>query len=189
MEEHRPAAAPKKDITPAQIVILCLLLIFVTPAGLIYAAWLIAGKKGLTCGCGCLLLPVLLLLLYIWLVNISETGEMEQSVDWLKEEDASEISYYISHVWTAYEYKTSEENFLKHANPAWRFKEIKEPVTVSRYLLMTKYKGNPCGGTLHESKAVVKNGIYAEERWKNGGGYIAVYDRDTGKAYIQRNAR
>lgn len=94
MEEHRPAVAPEKGITPAQIVILCLLLIFVPPAGLVYAGWLIAGKKGLACGCGCLLLPVLLLLLYIWLVNISETGEMEQSVDWLKEEDASEISFF-----------------------------------------------------------------------------------------------
>ena len=187
MEEHRPVAA-KKEITPVQIVLLCLLLFFVTPVGLVYAAWLIAGKKGLACGCGCLLLPVLLVLIYIFLVTLSETGEQVPRVDWLKEEDASEISYYKSHVWTAYEYKTSEENFLKHANPAWRFKEIKEPVTVSRYLLMTKYKGNLCGGTPHESVAVVKNGIYAEERWKNGGGYLAVYDRDTGKAYIQKNS-
>ena len=54
---------------------------------------------------------------------------------------------------------------------------------------MTKYKGNLCGGTPTDAVAVVKSGLVAEERWRNGGGYIAVYDRDTGKVYIQKNPR
>lgn len=178
-----------KALTNSQIIILVLLLCFVFPAGLLYAGWLLAGKKGILCGCGCLTLPVLLLLLFIWAVNHSETGERVSSVDWLKDEDATEISYYLSHSWTAYEYKTSEKDFRKYANSTWKFKEITEPVTVPRYLYMTKYKGNLFGSTPKDSEIVIKNGIVAQERWKNGGGYIAAYDRDTGKAYIQKNPR
>ena len=178
----------KKNITPAQIVILCLLLFFATPVGILYAAWLIAGKKGIACGCGCMMLPLILIILFIWFVNISESGEMVHKVEWLSDPTATEVSYYKSHLWSAYEYKTSEKNFLKHANPCWQFKEITEPVVILRYLYMTKYNGSLIGGTPPDSQAVIKNGIIAEEHWKNGGGYIAVYDRDTGKAYIQTNS-
>ena len=184
------AVQNRKRINASRLIILCLLFLFVPPVGILYAAWLIAGKKRLVCGCACFLfLPVFLILLYIWLVNISESGERVRNVDWLNDPEASEISYYKSHIWTAYEYRTSEKNFLRYANPPWKFKEIREPVKVPRYLLMTKYNGNYIGGTPSDSHAEVKNGLIAEERWKNGGGYIAVYDRDTGKAYIQRNPR
>ena len=55
-----------RKIRPVQIFILCFLLLFVPPVGILYAGWLMAGAKGVVCGCGCLLLPTLLLIAYLW---------------------------------------------------------------------------------------------------------------------------
>ena len=174
-----------------QIVLLVLLLLFCLPIGICYAAWLIAGKKGLFIGCGCLSLPLLLVLLYIWSVSLpAEIGEHVPKVDWLSE-DASDISFYRSYSWTAYEFKISEKSFLKQANPLWKFEEIRKPVEVPRYLFrLKKSSAYPDEGSFYRNTHVtVKNGLKAEERYRNGGGYLAAYDRDSGKAYIQSNPR
>lgn len=181
MEKQNPGQT-HYGYKPAQITILVILLIFFFPAGIIYTGWLIGRKKGLCCAAGCILLPILLILIYCWAVTQSDFGENCSRVDWLNDEAASDVSYYRSYMWTAYEYKTTEENFRKYANPFWKFEEIRKPVRVPRYL---DYKN----GFDPDSGALVKNGIIASERRSNGGGYIAVYDRDSGKAYVQHNPR
>ena len=178
-------------MTKKQIVLLIILLIVFLPAGIIYLSWITEKKTGLFLSLGCFGTPVLLVVLYIFCVTFpAEIGENVSHVDWLQE-DASEISYYRSYMWTAYEFKVSEESFLKHANPLWEFEEISEPVTISRYKerLLNINDFPDYGAFEKEACITVKNGIVSTTRRKNGGGYIAVYDRDTGKAYIQTNPR
>ena len=174
-----------------QIFLLILLLIAFLPAGIVYLAWLTGKKTGLFISLGCFGTPLLLVALYVFCVTRpAEIGENVPRVSWLQE-DASDISYYRSYSWTAYEFKVSEESFLKHANPLWVFEEITEPYQIPRYKkhLLNVRDFPDYESFRKEAYATVKNGIKSEERYRNGGGYCAVYDRETGKAYIQRNPR
>ena len=110
-----------------------------------------------------------------------------------------DISYYKSYTYTAYEFKIPEESFKKHANSSWRFREIREPEVIRRYNYIREYEEyhknyrefryEEYRRLQERTTATVKNGIVARHRQRNGGGYHAVYDRDTGTAYVQTNPR
>lgn len=169
-----------------QIVLLIVLLLFCMPAGIIYLAWKTSGKTGLFTSLGCFGTPVLLVLLYCY--GPAEIGENLPRVSWLQE-DASDVSFYKSYQFTAYEFSVSEASFLKHTR--WEFQEIREPVTIPRYNTRL-IKIDDCENFEEYRKktsVTVKNGLYSTRRQSNGGGYTAAYDRETGKAYITRNPR
>ena len=119
-----------------------------------------------------------------------ETAENLAHVDWLPE-SASNVSYYKSYSFTAYEFDISESDFKRWAR--WNLEEIKEPVTVDRYPLLTKrglaQNPNPADPYLREfdqeyenCSAQVSRGLFHEHRRSNGGGVSVAFNRDTGRA-------
>ncbi len=192
----------KRRLNTKKTIFLVLLLLFCFPAGILFLLWIITGKKAFFIGIGCLSIPFLLALLWLVLVIYSnsnpEFGEHVARVKWLPE-DASNISFYKSYSYTAFEFRTSEEDFKKNANPTWNFQEIVEPEVISRYnsIIETRkyhqtfenYDHEAYTASQSRSTAKVTHGIVAKQRRSNGGGYHAVYDRDNGIAYIQTNPR
>lgn len=186
-----PPAQPQNLMSRKQIFLLVILLALFLPAGIIYLAWITGRKTGLFISLGCFGTPLFLALLWFFCVTRpAEIGEKVPHVSWLQE-DASEISYYRSYSWTAYEFKVSEESFRKHANSLWEFHEITEPETIERYntYLLKPEDFSSYEDFLNATSVTVRNGICAKLRRSNGGGYRAIYDRDSGKAYIQTNPR
>ena len=193
---------PNERLTQQNIIVLAVLLVFCIPAGILFLFWVISGKKGLLAGIGCFCVPFLLLAAWIvpvWYSNTHpEFGEHVNRVDWLPEE-ATDISFYKSYSYTAYEFKISEDGFSRSANALWNFVEITEPEDITRYNYFVEseqyYKQHPefdydaYNKLQNATTATVTHGIVAKQRWSNGGGYHAVYDRDRGIAYIQTNPR
>ena len=182
------------------ILLICLLVFCIFP-GLLFFFWKTYGRNGLLAGIGCLFFPFLLLLWIgcVWYADhFPSSGEHLEQVDWLPAE-ARDISYYKSYTYTAYEFKIPEESFKKHANSSWRFREIREPEVIRRYNYIREYEEyhknyrefryEEYRRLQERTTATVKNGIVARHRQRNGGGYHAVYDRDTGTAYVQTNPR
>jgi len=130
-----------------------------------------------------------------WLDAHPEMGENEEHVGWLPDE-ATNVSYYKTYSWTAYEFDISEHGFKSWAI-RWDLKEIEEEKSVRRYSYI------PFRMREHEERmdfeeffaeeekhiATVAGGLYDEEDWDNGGGYHVVYDRKRRRAYFQSNKR
>jgi len=132
-------------------------------------------------------------------------GENLPRVDWLPAV-ASNVSYYITYLYTAYEFDIPEEGFValgKERN--WKLAEIEENgCRVMTYRMGGKMRKkypppNPDQTTATQVAAYrqtqeiiepnVTNGIAYQLRYHNGGGIIAVYDRTKRRAYVQRNPR
>lgn len=193
---------PNERLTNLNIVLAILLTVFAPIIGIVYLLWMFFGKKGLYAGFGCLLLPFALILLWLSASCYSnahpEFGEHVDHVSWLPD-GATDASYYQSYSFTAAEFKISENDFKNNTNSSWVFTEIVKPETIERYNYFPEsdryYKSHPDFDSKAYDEfqkrinATVTNGIVAQKRQSNGGGYHAVYDRDTGIGYIQTNPR
>jgi hypothetical protein len=128
-----------------------------------------------------------------------ETAENVARVSWLPNA-ASNVSYYKSYGFTAYEFDISEAEFRKWAR-RYELNEIGDsPIEVMRYQYVGTYapvrKDNP--SLIDDAKfaewaadvqAEVGNGLYFSERRANGGGVTVAFDRDSRRAYFQSNPR
>lgn len=133
----------------------------------------------------------------VWLVQYiveashqSETGENVPSVAWLPD-SASNVSYYRSHMNTAYEFDISESDFCSWSR--WKVAEIEEPKTIKRYLAffpLVEPGANSTDAELNEfletgSRRVARldEGLYYGHLQKNGGGVWVAFDRKSRRAY------
>ena len=131
----------------------------------------------------------------VWSNAHPDMGENEKQVSWLLEE-ATNVSYYKTYSWTAYEFDISEEGFKKWAEGC-DFKKIDKPVEMMRYLYFTtdspEYDSDPAGKyQQYQSKvnAKIRNGYYYRTPPRgNGGGTYVAYDLDKGRAYYRMNPR
>ena len=130
------------------------------------------------------------------LIHVS-TEENVPSVDWLPA-SASNVSYYKSYAFTAYEFDIVEQDFKACTN--FDLLPITEPVKVYRYSNAmgrgTKLKPNASSAEYLEHletnegrAAIVRRGLYHSHRRNNGVGVTVVYDREKGRAYFQSNPR
>jgi hypothetical protein len=149
-------------------------------------------------------LALFLYFAYLGLVTV-EKGENVPSVEWLPP-SASNVSFYHSYSWTAYEFDIDEQGFLKWAEE-WPVAKLTggRVVTVPRYLRMVlEWPKDPIGpeseaeaearfqvqGRYQASvKKEIRRGYYYERRDSNGGGVVVGYDLDAGRAYFQSSPR
>lgn len=140
--------------------------------------------------------PITLICWFLWNEANPETGINEKTVSWLPKE-ATNVSYYRSYSFTAFEFDISEDAFKKWAKE-WDIKRIKNPIDVTRYTLTTT--GNPSIGYDSNAKnshkdqcrtrARITNGYYYRTIPRSDGGSTHVaYDLDIGRAYFQANPR
>jgi hypothetical protein len=122
------------------------------------------------------------------------TAEHVPSVPWLPA-GATNVSYYCSYNFTAYEFDIEEEGFLNWASD-WEVKPITKEFKIMRYTLRAKYPNfvpNPSKQALDDyeniKNAIIMDGYFYENRQKNGGGVCVAYDRKTKRAYFQSNPR
>ena len=128
-----------------------------------------------------------------------ETAENVSHVDWLPDE-ASNVSFYKSYSYKAFEFDISENGFLEWAQ-RWDVQPIASPVTILRYSLMTTAvpdynKPNPTQDERllqlqqHPSqRATIRDGYYYDYEDSSYGGVSVAYDRSKGRAYLQSNPR
>lgn len=125
------------------------------------------------------------------------TEENVPSVDWLPS-SVTNVSYYKSYSFTAYEFDISESEFKAWTNV--ELLPIINPVRVYRYSKatgrVTKLRSNASSAEYYEHlecdegrAAIVRRGLYYSHRRNNGGGITVVYDRENGRAYFQSNPR
>ena len=117
-----------------------------------------------------------------WSDTHPKSGVAVARVDWLPE-FASNISFYKTYSYTAYEFDISEDGFRDWAGNK-EMVEITEPVAVERYNFPDTHFPSD------ENTANISNALW----WKtaprgNGGGTLIAYDRDQGIAYFQDNPR
>lgn len=134
------------------------------------------------------------------------SGEHLETVDWLPSE-ASDVSYYRSYLFTAYEFDISEEGFLKWASD-WEVKPVQAPYTIRRYssaLNRLPYPGDrdrrmsdptdveefseAMRAWEAEQRATITTGYWYERVQRNGGGVWVAYDRDRKRAYYVSTPR
>ncbi len=154
-------------------IIIILLIVFLNPISLIFFAISFA----------------------LWSNAHPDKGENVEQVSWLPKE-ATNISYYKTYSWTAYEFDISEDGFKKWAK-GYDLKTIDKPVEMMRYCYFTtktpEYDSAQDGEyNKWQERVNVKifNGYYyrTPPRPNCGGTYVA-YDLDQGKAYYRDNPR
>ena len=133
----------------------------------------------------------------VWFVHVAyrgfthvEKGENVSSVGWLPR-SASNVSFYKSYSFTAYEFDISESEFVKWSR--WQLSPITEPVSIFRYSyfdIVSPPQPNAedddweaferaCGSRWVN----IRNGLYCRHFQLNGGGVCVIYDRNKGRAY------
>lgn len=153
--------------------------------------------------------PVILAILWVGEVSWSNShpsmGENVPGVDWLPPA-ARNVSFYKTYSFTAYEFDISEGDFVALGRErGWKPTEIGETgrrVWTYRmgYKMRERYPPpNPSLSTEADGaeyrraqeilEPTVTNGLAYEMRHQNGGGIMAVYDREKGRAYVQTNPR
>lgn len=135
--------------------------------------------------------------LVMWSNAHPKTGENVAKVSWLPA-SASNVSFYKTYSWTAFEFDISEDEFRKWA--AHRtLKEIVKEEKICRYSYWKFCRKKHSVKTDEELTdymnaekrhyAVVSKGLYDSRRHDNGGGYHVVFDRDKQRAYFQFSPR
>ena len=126
-----------------------------------------------------------------------ETNENLSAVDWLPQ-SASNISYYKSYQFTAYEFDISEAEFCEWSR--WDTAEITEPVKITRYTLVTgkipdigthysQSEIDAYSAAIDQRRATIEEGLYYGHTRSNGGGVWVGYDRGLGRAFFQSSPR
>ena len=130
---------------------------------------------------------------YITLTHF-EFAENVERVSWLPPA-ATNVSYYRSYNFTAYEFDITEVEFKR-----WTWLDVKpiaEPVKVYRY--SHRKRANPDFGpnpSFEElevweatHRATASDGLYYNNRSSSSGGVTVAFDRTKGRAYFQTNPR
>jgi hypothetical protein len=141
---------------------------------------------------------VAMLLLGYHGLTYCETAENVQSVSWLPE-GATNISYYRSYRFTAYEFDISEEGFQEWAKRWGQVQPIKDPVRVNRFSTLIQPPSNVStssigqmevsGTEIDPATATISDGYFYEKRQSNGGGVCVAYNSKAKRAYFQSNPR
>jgi hypothetical protein len=119
------------------------------------------------------------------------TANTVPTVAWLPS-SATNISYYRSYSFTAYEFDIPETEFR-----AWsrcELAEIDDPVTITRYTRATSTRPSPSPNPTDdeikafveaeaEQSATIDDGLYYERTQANGGGERVAYDRKLGRGF------
>ena len=143
--------------------------------------WLIALivlVVGLICLLPCLCGPIWIAC-GLWSNAHPDLGENAKSVSWLPKE-ATNISYYKTYSYTAYEFDISGTGFRNWASQ-WPLKPIDSLQKIERYSFLQHGKLDTC--------AEIEHGLYHYMAWEDGGRMHVVYDSDHKRAYFQCNPR
>ena len=117
-----------------------------------------------------------------WSNDHPERGVAEPGVDWLPA-GASDVSYFKTYSFSAYEFHISEDGFRAWATEV-ELCEISAPVSIERYNRWDPQVSSS------EQMATITQGLWGETpRRGNGGGTRMVFDRETGTAYFQHSPR
>jgi hypothetical protein len=152
--------------------------------------------------------PIILGVLWLggasWSNSHPKIGENVPHVDWLPA-SVSNVSYYRTYSFTAYEFDISETGFVAMAtNRGWNLSEITNQHSVMTYRMapqmrerypiptsdlstdaeVEKYKRD-----MRILRPEVTNGFWHEIRQSNGGGINVVFDRIRQRAYVQSSPR
>lgn len=130
-----------------------------------------------------------------WSNSHPKTAVNEPCASWLPAE-ATQVSYYKTYSWTAFEFQISEDGFKKWASH-WQVAEIVDFFTIGRYttriLERPKYDNDPNSPyAIYElqTRATITNGIcFRTPPRANGGGTCVAFDRNKGRAFYQTNPR
>ena len=127
-----------------------------------------------------------------------EIGENLDTVSWLPDE-ASNISFYRSYRFTAYEFDISEAGFERWSQ--WPVNDLSTPKKIARYLVRTEPE-SPAPSfdatdeqliAYHRARqnqyAKITDGLYYEIEQSNGGGVWVGYDRQKGRVFYQSSPR
>jgi hypothetical protein len=132
-------------------------------------------------------------------------GENMAKVDWLPAV-ASNVSFYKTYLFTAYEFDISEADFVALGRERdWKLAEINDKsLRVKTYRMGDKLRDRfpipksdiSTDKQIYEYlkarqviEPIVTNGLAYEVRQANCGGITAVYDRTKQRAYVQANPR
>jgi len=124
-----------------------------------------------------------------WSNDHPDIGENKMSVSWLPS-SATNISYYRSYSFTAYEFDMDERVFLRWASRSG-LKEIKIPVEIERYAFgqLEEMPTGEYGDKRSKYYATVSSGLYYSDERSSGGGERIAYDRAKKRVYYQSNPR
>jgi len=137
--------------------------------------------------------PINFFLIVGWQDANPEIGMNEKKVSWLPDA-ATNVSYYKSYSFTAYEFDISEEDFKKWAWK-WDVKKIDKPVKVGRYTRRTLLMPDDPDEVEYDEYqnevwAKIKVGYYYTTPPRgNGGGTSVAYNLFTGRAYFYSTPR
>lgn len=112
-----------------------------------------------------------------------ESGEGIKSVNWLPS-SATNISFYKSYVFTAYEFDIPESDFREWAR-RWDLQPVTSPCSIDRYAA----RAYPTHDFRHPHSAWIEDGLFYEHRQGNGGGVAVGYDRELGRAFFWTSPR
>jgi hypothetical protein len=121
-------------------------------------------------------------------------AENVESVEWLPK-SATNISYYRSYMYTAYEFDIPEEDFLEWAKRKyWNVSRIEaEPVSISRYNWPILHAADDHKYFETQEREthinIVRGYVYKKRFGRSGGGRIVAYNLDINRAYYQHNPR
>lgn len=91
---------------------------------------------------------------------------------------ASDVKYYFSPTFTAFEFNTDEPTFKNWA-AAWSPREIAAPVKIKRH----NYMGDAADQSAGPDETVIVSGLTAGAMKPDGTGEMAVFDRTARRAY------
>ena len=152
-----------------------------------------------------IILGVLLMGGISWSNKHPSIGESLPKVDWLPAA-ASNVSFYKSYSFTAYEFDIPEEGFVTLGQErswdlseigdtgcrVWTYRmggEMKAQTTALRLDLSAEARVAEKRRQQEINEPTVTNGLAYQVRQPNGGGITAVYDRTKKRAYVQTNPR
>ena len=130
-----------------------------------------------------LLSIVVLLVAFFYITNEPDFGENMPSVSWLPKE-ATNVSFSKNWGWDAYEFKISEQGFLKWANQKGYDVKLISDINDSRTPSLERYNMST-ENDFNKTRVVIKDGYFYHYDSPSGNGACRCigYDRKTKKAY------
>ena len=122
-----------------------------------------------------------------------ESGQGVTTVSWLPDA-ATDISYYRSYGWTAYEFEIGEEGFREWASK-YSLKEVEDKVYMERWSWLDFSQESAHLPTAEYQSlrlshlTSIENGLVGGRSWANGAKELVAFDRKLGRAYFQSNPR
>ena len=122
-----------------------------------------------------------------------ESGQGVTTVPWLPDA-ATDISYYRSYGWTAYEFEISEEGFIEWTSK-YPLKEVDDTVYMERWSWLDfSQESSHLSTEEYQSLRLshltaIENGLFGGRSWTNGGKELVAFDRKLGRAFFQSNPR